>query len=143
MAVEYEALPTVIPESHRDLLTGPVYAGLTTVMPDGQPQTTVVWADYDGEHVLINTMRGFQKEKNMRANPRVTLLAFIPGEGRYLEVRGTVVEMTEDGALSHLDHLAEVYTSQPCYFGGVVPAELAESETPVLCRIAPTHVIAL
>jgi Pyridoxamine 5'-phosphate oxidase len=58
---------TEIPESHRDLLNGPRVAALTTVMPDGYPQTTVVWCNYDGTYVLVNTMRGFQKEKNMCA----------------------------------------------------------------------------
>jgi hypothetical protein len=59
-----------IPDSYLDLVNGPRVAALTTVMPDGQPQTTVVWCNFDGTHVLVNTMRGFRKEKNMRLNPR-------------------------------------------------------------------------
>ena len=79
-----------IPADYRDLLEGRIYASLATVMPDGQPQSTVVWCDFDGAHVLINTMRGFRKEKNMRANPRVTLLAYDQRNPlRSLEVRGT------------------------------------------------------
>lgn len=133
-----------IPESHQDLLNGPRVAALTTVMPDGQPQTTVVWCNFDGRHVLINTMRGFRKEKNMRANPRVTLLCYDPCEPlRYLEIRGLVVEMTEEGALEHLDGLSELYTGQRPYFGACVPVELKETETPVLCKIVPVHVFAL
>jgi hypothetical protein len=58
-----------IPESHLDLVNGPRVAALTTVMPDGQLQTTVVWCNYDGTHVRVNTMRDFRKEKNMRLNP--------------------------------------------------------------------------
>ena len=65
-----------IPEFHRDLLAGPVNVVLTTVMPDGQPQTTPVWCNLDGNDVMINTMRSFRKCKNMAANPRVTLLAY-------------------------------------------------------------------
>jgi hypothetical protein len=86
-----------------DLVDCPPVA-LATVMPDGSPQTSVVWCDFDGTHVRVNTMRGFRKEKNMRDNPKVTLLCYDPTESlRCLEVRGTVVEMTEDGAMEHLD----------------------------------------
>ena len=133
-----------IPEGYRDLIEGRVYAALSTVQPDGQPQSTVVWCDIDGDHVLINTMRGFRKEKNMRANPRVTLLAYEQRNPlRSLEVRGTVVEMTEVGALEHLDRLSVKYTGRGPYFGACVPAELKERETPVLCRIAPAHIVTL
>jgi hypothetical protein len=94
--------------------------------------------------VLVNTMRGFRKEKNMRRNPRVTLLCYDPRQAlRSIEVRGTVVEMTEEGALDHLDSLSRLYTGTSPYFGGCVPAELKDSETPVLCKIRPTHVVTL
>jgi PPOX class probable F420-dependent enzyme len=114
-------------------------------MPDGYPQTSVVWCDFDGEYVRVNTMRGFAKERNMRRDRRVTLLCYDPREPlRYLEVRGTVVEMTETGAAEHLDDLASKYAGRPIrYFGDAVPARFAETETPVLCRIRPTHVAAL
>jgi PPOX class probable F420-dependent enzyme len=134
-----------IPQSHRDLVECPPVAALTTVMPDGYPQTSVVWCDFDGELVQVNTMRGFAKERNMRRNPRVTLLCYDPRQPlRYLEVRGAVVEMTEDGAAEHLDELASKYAGQPIrYFGDAIPAGFAEIEIPVLCRIRPTHVVAL
>lgn len=133
-----------IPESHRDLLNGPRVAALTTIMPDGQPQTTVVWCNFDGTHILVNTMRGFRKEKNMRANSKVTVLAYDPRQPlRYIEVRGRVVEMTEAGALEHLNALSELYTGKSPYFGECVPAEFKERETPVLCKILPTHVVTL
>jgi PPOX class probable F420-dependent enzyme len=133
-----------IPESHHDLIDGPRVAALTTVMPDGQPQTTVVWCNFDGTHVLVNTMRGFRKERNMRENPRVTLLCYDPRWPlRSLEVRGRVVEMTEVGAMEHLDALSELYTGRRPYFGGCVPLELRERETPVLCKILPLRVTVL
>ncbi len=134
-----------IPASHLDLVECPPVAALTTVMPDGSPQTSVVWCDFDGECVRVNTMRGFQKERNMRRNPRVTLLCYDPRDDlRSLEVRGTVVEMTESGASAHLDTLASKYAGRPIrYFGECVPLALAETELPVLCRIRPTHVVAL
>lgn len=133
-----------IPEEFLDLLNGPRVAALTTIMPDGYPQTTVVWCNFDGTCVLVNTMRGFQKEKNMRADPRVTLLAYDPRDPlRYIEVRGKVVEMTENGAMEHLDGLSELYIGRKPYFGECVPAELREKEIPVLCKIFPTHIVTL
>ena len=136
---------TRIPASHLDLVSCPRVAALTTLMPDGSPQTSVVWCDVDGACIRVNTMRGFQKERNMRRDPRVTLLGFDPRAPlRYLEVRGRVESMTEEGALDHLDSLASRYAGRPVrYFGECVPAELAASEVPVLCRIRPIHVVAL
>jgi PPOX class probable F420-dependent enzyme len=135
---------TLIPSAFLDLVDGPRVAALTTLMPDGRPQTTVVWCNYDGIHVLVNTMRGFRKERNMRRDPRVTLLGYDPRRPlRALEVRGTVVAMTEDGAMAHLDALCAQYTGVTPYFGACVPAALAATETPVLCTIRPTHVVVL
>lgn len=134
-----------IPASHLDLVDCPPVAALTTVMPNGDPQTSVVWCDFDGTHVRVNTMRGFQKERNMRRNPRVTLLCYDPRQPlRFLEVRGSVVDMTEAGAGRHLDAISSRYLGRPVrYFGDVIPARFAETEIPVLCRILPTHVVAL
>jgi len=137
--------PNEIPESHRDLVECPPVAALSTVAPDGYPQTSVVWCDFDGACVRVNTMRGFAKERNMRRNPRVTLLCYDPRRPlRYLEVRGTVVAMTEEGAGRHLDELASKYAGRPIrYFGDAIPAHFAETEIAVLCSIRPTHVVAL
>lgn len=134
-----------IPPSHRDLVECPRVAALTTVMPDGYPQTSVVWCDFDGTHVRINTMKGFQKERNMRRDPRVTLLCYDPREPlRYLEVRGTVVAMAEEGAAAQLDAVASKYAGRQIrYFGDCIPLAFAESEIPVLCLIQPSHVVAL
>lgn len=133
-----------VPIDFVDLADGPPVAALTTLMPDGRPQTTVVWCDYDGTHMRVNTMRGFRKERNMRDRPQVTLLCFDPHQPlRSLEVRGLVEEMTEDGALEHLDSLSERYTGASPYFGACVPASLQETEVPVLCRIRPRLVVAM
>jgi hypothetical protein len=72
--------PGQIPASHLDLIECPPVAALTTFMPDGYPQTSVVWCDFDREYVRVNTMRGFAKERNMRRDPRVTLLCYDPNE---------------------------------------------------------------
>ena len=104
-----------------------------------------MWCDFDGQCLRVNTMRGFAKERNMRRNPRVTLLCYDPHRPlRYLEVRGIVAEITEAGAAGHLDCLASKYAGRPVrFFGGAIPASFAQTETPVLCRIRPGHVVAL
>ena len=133
-----------IPESHVDLLTNPVFVTVVTVMPDGQPQASVIWCDYDGQHVLVNTARGRQKERNLSDRPMATILAIDPQNPyRYLEVRGRVAEATEKGAVDSINSLAQQYMNKPIYYGGVAPAELAEKETRVLFKIEPTHVNAI
>jgi PPOX class probable F420-dependent enzyme len=133
-------MSTKIPDSHIDLLNAPNYVDVITVMPDGQPQATVVWCSYDGEHVLVNTAVGRQKEINMRERPMATVLSVDPDNPfRYIEVRGTV-EVTEEGAIDHANQLAKAYQNVDSYYGGVQPAELAEKETRVMCKIKPTHV---
>ena len=93
----------------------------------------------------VNTMRSFQKERNMRRDPRVTLLCYDPElPHRYLEVRGVVETMQEDGALEHLDRLASRYAGQPMhYFGDCIPARFAATEIPVLCLIRPMRATAM
>lgn len=130
-----------IPESFRDLLAGPVNVVLTTVMPDGRPQTTPIWCNLDGDDVLINTMKQFRKYKNIRQNPLVTLLAYrLDQPFRNIEVRGRVVEMSEDGALDHLNDLTALYGSGSEFFGDSVDAELRHEFTPVKIRIRPLRV---
>jgi len=132
--------PVEIPASHRNLLEGPFDAVLVTVMPDGQPQATVVWCSLAEPYVLINTMRGFRKEKNMRANPKVSLLVVDPATAsRWIEVRGTV-DLIDVGANEHLNELTALYTEAIRYFGEVVPEELAAFEAPVIGRITPVRV---
>jgi len=137
--------PDQIPASHRDLVECPPVAALSTITRGGYPQTSVVWCDFDDGCVRVNTMRGFAKERNMRRHPRVTLLCYDPREPlRFLEIRGTVVEMTQVGAAEHLDALASKYAGRQIrYFGDAVPAHFAETEVPVLCSVRPTHVVAL
>lgn len=132
-----------LPASHRDLFEGDACVVLTTLMPGGQPQMTPVWTNLDGEYALINTMRGFRKEKNLRANPKVTLLAYRPAQPlRSIEIRGTVVDMTETGALEHLDALTQLYLHRTVarFFGDRVPADLQGTYIPVKVTIVPTHV---
>jgi len=132
-----------IPESHLDLIDGPYTVALSTIMPDGQPQTTPVWCNRKGDDIFINVMKGFRKEKNMRLNPRVSILIYDPNDPlRNIEIRGCVVEMTEAGAVEHNDELAQLYLGKPeaKFFGDAVPAGLQSHYTPVRVKIAPTYI---
>ena len=109
-------MATVIPEKYQDLLQKKIFVSLATLMPDGRPQVTPVWFDYDGKHVLINSAKGRVKDKNMRRDPRVSLV-FVDPENpyRHLQVQGRVVETTENGADQHIDKLAKKYLGQDKY----------------------------
>ena len=132
-----------IPESHLELIDGPYTVALSTVMPDGQPQTTPVWCNRKGDCIFINVMKGFRKEKNMRLNPKVSLLVYDPKNPLHnIEIRGLVIEMMEDGAVEHLDELTRLYLGKPDakFFGDSIPAELQSRYTPMRIKISPTHI---
>lgn len=132
-----------IPESNLELIDGPYTVALTTIMPDGQPQTTPVWCNRKDEYIFVNVMKGFRKEKNMRLNPKVSILAYDPKNPLHnIEIRGCVVEMTEEGAVEHNDELTQLYLGKPDakFFGDSVPTELQNQYTPVRVKIRPTHI---
>ena len=124
-----------IPEKYADLLTKPAFANLATVMPDGSPQVTPVWVDFDGSHILFNSALGRVKDKNIRRDPRVSVAIQDPANPyRYLEIRGRVVEITEKGADEHINKLSQKYLGKPVY-----PFR-QPGEVRVLYRIEPEHV---
>lgn len=130
-----------IPESHRDLFEQPVHGVLSTMMPDGQPQSSIVWVDYDGEYVRINTTLERQKGKNLCANPRVTVLVIDPQDSsRWIEVRGRVAEITPEGAEAHADLLTRRYTGKQHFYGDIYPPEQRQKETRVIVRIEPIKI---
>lgn len=134
-------MPAQIPDAYRDLLEGPVVVGLVTVMPSGQPQATPVWCMLDGDRVVVNTARGRQKDRNMRRSPHVTILAIDPKNPyRYLEVRGEVDEITEQGAVDVINQLSKLYTGNEDYYAR--NPQLRGREQRVTYKIRPTHVIA-
>jgi PPOX class probable F420-dependent enzyme len=105
-----------LPEKYRDLFNKKAFASLATLMPDGRPQVTPVWVDYDGSHVIVNTAKGRVKDRNMRRDPKVSLAIIDPDNPyRYLEVRGRVAEITENGADQHIDKMAKKYLGQDKY----------------------------
>ena len=132
-----------IPESHQDLLLDPVYGVLTTMMSDGQPQMSMVWVDYDGRYLLINTILERQKTQNMLANPKVNVLVTDPHDGnRFLEVRGEVAEITQEGAVAHADKQTRLYSEgkQQHFYGDIYPEERRAQETRVIVKISPTKI---
>lgn len=79
-------------------------------MPNGQPQVNPVWCDYDGTYVRVNSAKGRVKDKNMRERPQVTLLLINPESvWHWIEIRGTVEEIIEEGAEEHIDVLSRKY----------------------------------
>jgi PPOX class probable F420-dependent enzyme len=102
------------------LLRRPSPCFITTLMPDGSPQMTETWVDTDGEHIVVNTVEGFLKVRNVRRDPRVAVSVADPENfSRYFAVRGSVVEMTTDGAVDHIEALAQRYLGQPYpWYGG-------------------------
>jgi len=105
-----------IPENYLDLFEKRAFGNLATLMPDGHPQVTPVWVDYDGTYVLFNSARGRQKDRNVRRDPRVAVAVQDPDNPyRYLEIRGRVVEITEEGADAHIDKLAKKYLGMDKY----------------------------
>jgi PPOX class probable F420-dependent enzyme len=128
-------MTTTIPEKFRDLLTKKAFAHLGTIMPDGSPQVTPVWFDFDGTHVRINSAKGRVKDRNMRRNGRVALAIQDPENPyRYLGVRGRVEEITETGADAHIDSLAKKYLGQDRY------PNRQPGEVRVIYRIRPERV---
>jgi PPOX class probable F420-dependent enzyme len=137
-------MQVTIPNTHRDLFQEPIHGVLTTMMPDGMPQSSIVWVDYDGEYVLINTTLERQKGRNMQANPKGTILVIDPQDSsRWIEVRGQVREMTQDGAEAHADKLTQRYCPNKRHFyGDMYPPEQKEKETRVIVKIAPVKISA-
>jgi len=118
----------------QDLFDKNAIAHFATLMPDGTPQVTPVWVDFEGEFLLINTAHGRQKDRNVRRNPRVGVEIMDPdNSAHYMQVRGRVVEILEAGALEHAERLSRKYTGQP--FG-----PLPEGQVRVVIKILPEHV---
>ena len=109
-----------LPEDVLALLRRPSTCYVATTMPDGSPQLTQTWVDTDGEHIIVNTVQGYRKAKNVERDPRVALVVSDPANAsRYYEVRGRVVEATTEGGAEHIEKLARRYLGGPYpWYGG-------------------------
>lgn len=98
------------PHGYRDLLEKEALAELATIMADGSLQVTPVWFNEKDGFLLVNSAKGRQKDLNIRRNPKVGLCIIDPDNPyRYIEVRGIVTEITEEGADMHIDQLSQKY----------------------------------
>ena len=109
-----------LPDGLLALLRQPSPCYLATLMPDGSPQLSQTWVDTDDGHILINSVAGFQKIRNIERDPRVALTVSDPeNAARYFAVRGRVLHVTADGAVEHIEKLAQRYLGGPYpWYGG-------------------------
>ena len=124
----------MLDETARHLLAGSNYAAFTSLLPDGQPSTHLMWVGSDDTHVLINTKTDRQKLANVKRDPRVVVTVFESGNpGRYTEIRGRVEEIVgEPEAKEHFVQLSNKYTGAP--WSGPTQGER------VMLRIRPQRV---
>ena len=108
-----------LPDDVLSLLRQPSTCYVATINPDGSPQLTQTWVDTDGEHVVINTVQGFVKLRNIARDPRVAVAFDNPtNRFRYKQVQGRVVETTTEGGAEHIEALSRKYLGQPYAWHG-------------------------
>ena len=123
---------TKLSESESRMFTDPYYGIASTVRPDGSPQQTVVWVDYDGENVVFNTAEGRAKPRYIRANPNVSLTVVDPADPfRWIAVSGPA-ELTAEGAAEHINDLSHKYRGRDY--------DLPEGQQRLIVRIRPERV---
>jgi PPOX class probable F420-dependent enzyme len=127
---------SIIPEKYLDLLARKkAFAALATTMPDGSPQVTPVWFDYKDGLVRVNTAKGRVKARNLKKGAAVAVAVVDPDNPyRYIQIRGRVGRVTEEGAKAHIDTLAKKYRGEDKYSTG------APGEVRLMCEIEPTSV---
>lgn len=124
-----------ISEGVRKLFEEANFGHLATLMPDGSPQVTPMWVDFDGTHILVNTAEGRQKPRNIRRDPRVAIDVIKQDKPyAFATVRGRVVEITREGAEEHIDRLAKKYIGQDRY------PWRQPGERRIILKIVPEHV---
>jgi PPOX class probable F420-dependent enzyme len=124
---------TAIPDKYLDLLERKkAFAALATTMPDGSPQVTPVWFDYKDGIVRVNTAKGRVKARNLKAGAAVALAVIDPDNPyRYIQIRGRVRRVSEEGAGTHIDSLAKKYLGKDKY------PNAAPGEVRIMCEIEP------
>lgn len=123
-----------IPQAFLDLFSKQAFGHLATLMPDGTPQVTPVWIDFDGQNLLFNTAVNRQKDRNLQRDGDVAISIMDPDNPyRYLEVRGKVIERTTQGADAHIDKMAKKYLGKDKY------PWRQPGEVRVIFKIKPEH----
>jgi PPOX class probable F420-dependent enzyme len=126
-------MAVVLPDLAKRLLDTRTFFVVSTVNPDGSPQSSVIWVGRDGDDVLFSTIRGRRKTRNMERDPRVSLVAFDPADPyTYVEIRGTV-SLVEEGGDDLIDAMSRKYDGKPWSH--------RPTETRVVCRVTPTRAV--
>ncbi|MFI6762034.1 PPOX class F420-dependent oxidoreductase [Micromonospora sp. NPDC050417] len=126
----------VIPETHLDLLERPLFSHLSTIRPDGSPQSSVMWFVWDGERIRMTHTSGRQKFRNLRHEPRVALSISDPqDEYRFLEVRGVVESIDPD------DEKGSFYRSLQERYDNIYP--ITDADVRVVITIRPTAFVSV
>jgi PPOX class probable F420-dependent enzyme len=134
-ALVHYAMSTELPELAKKLLDAKAHVVVATLMKDGGPQTSVLWAAYDGNVILLSTIVGRAKERNWKRDPRVSVLIYdAASPNSYVEVRGTVT-MTKDGGPELINRLSLIYYGEP--FTG----DDGTDHVRVVARLTPEHVV--
>jgi PPOX class probable F420-dependent enzyme len=126
---------TTLSEKARQLIARPVLASLTTLAADGSPQVTPIWIDRDGDDLLFNTAQGRVKARHMAHDPRVAVSVVDPDDPyNVVALRGTVTDITTEGADEHIDALAKKYLGVDTY-----PMR-QEGEVRIKVRVRPDRI---
>ena len=133
-------MSVTIADNLKDLLERPIVVAFATSNPDGQPQVTPVWASLEGDQIWINSAVGRRKDRNIRANPKVTVLSLDPQNPfHWVEVRGDVVEFDDsEAAVAHINKLSGLYAGNDDYYS--FNPEGRGKEQRVIYKIRPTRI---
>jgi PPOX class probable F420-dependent enzyme len=125
----------VLSEKSRALIARPVLASLATLNPDGSPQITPLWVGLDGDDVMFNTAQGRKKARNLERDARVAVTIIDPDDQyNVVAFRGTVIDVTTDGADADIDALAKKYLGVDTY-----PMRSAD-EVRIIVRVRTDHI---
>jgi PPOX class probable F420-dependent enzyme len=125
----------VLSEKSRALIARPVLASLATLNPDGSPQITPLWVGLDGDDVMFNTAQGRKKARNLERDARVAVTVIDPDDQyNVVAFRGTVIDVTTDGADADIDALAKKYLGVDTY-----PMRSAD-EVRIIVRVRTDHI---
>jgi len=123
-----------VPDEYTDIVEKKAFWHIATIGPDGSPQSSPVWAGWDGTHLRLSLTRGRRKFHNLKANPNVAASATDPDNPyRYLEIRGRVVDVEDDSSLAFINSMAKKYMGLDEY-----PYHQPGDERVVMV-IEPTH----